>query len=93
MREKQDKMTSLARVAAGYAFSSTKLAPRTTASFSTSFLQKNKAADAFREKAKDVDRAVSNKIVDGISMGRKLDFLTIFELMRGEFSINMMQNL
>ncbi|RKF73260.1 putative lea domain-containing protein [Golovinomyces cichoracearum] len=65
-------MTSLARVAAGYVFSCTKFAPRTTASFSTSFLQKNKAADAFREKAKDVDQAVSNKIVDGISMGQSI---------------------
>ncbi|TQS36741.1 hypothetical protein Golomagni_02802 [Golovinomyces magnicellulatus] len=65
-------MTSLARVAVGYIFSCTKFAPRTTASFSTSFVRENKAADAVREKAKKVDEAVSDKIVDGISMGQSI---------------------
>jgi hypothetical protein len=43
------------------------IAPR---AFSTSFVVRKSATEAVKDTVKTVDRAVSNKIVDGIEVGR-----------------------
>lgn len=50
----------------------TPLAPQ---AFSTSFVQRKSATETVKDTVKTVDRAVSDKLVDGIEVGRTVTFL------------------
>jgi translation elongation factor EF-Ts len=55
----------------------TQVAPR---AFSTSFVVRNSATETVKGAAKGVDRAVSDKLVDGIELGRMFaSFLLLYQ--------------
>lgn len=51
----------------GYA----KLAPKAAIAFSTSMAQKKTAADKVKDTAKGIEKAISDKIIGSIEMGRE----------------------
>jgi hypothetical protein len=74
--QKQNKMSFLTRTAIRPVSLTARFAPR---AFSTSFVARKTPTEAVKDTVKGVDRAVSDKLVDGIEIGREfyLPFLTM----------------